>query len=107
MRVCVSDINKDNREPTYKVELIGKDPEEGLTVQSEHDGEVGAQRAPHKHMVDNCPEACVKSDLHNYTHTQKNSRVAQSMMMEQTVVQYRGCELRGELTALWPHSPVH
>lgn len=53
--------------PTYKVELIGKDPEEGLTVQGEHDGEVGAQRAPHKHMVDNCPEACVKSDLHNHT----------------------------------------
>lgn len=68
--VCVSDINKDNREPTYKVELIGKDPEEGLTVQSKHDGEVGAQRAPHKHMVDNCPEACVKSDLHSHTHTE-------------------------------------
>lgn len=49
------------------MELIGKDPEEGLTVQGEHDGEVGAQRAPHKHMVDDCPEACVKSDLHNHT----------------------------------------
>lgn len=67
--ICVWQRNKENRGPTYEVELIGKDPEEGLTVQSEHDGEVGAQRAPHKHMVDNCPEACVKSDLHNRAQT--------------------------------------
>lgn len=58
---------------TYKAELIGKDPEEGLTVQSEHDCEVGAQRAPHKHMVDNCPEACVKGNLYNHTHRKRQS----------------------------------
>lgn len=54
---------------TYKVELIGKDLEETLTVQGEHDGEIGSQRAPHKHMVDNRPESCVKSDLCNQTNT--------------------------------------
>lgn len=75
--VCVGQTNEEDRGLTYEVELIGKDPEEGLTVQSEHDGEVGAQRAPHKHMVDNCPEACVKSDLHNHTqtHMQKTAEV--------------------------------
>lgn len=61
--MCYGQINR-KREPTYKVELIWKDPEEGLTVQSKHDGEVGAHRAPDKHMVENCPEACVESDLH-------------------------------------------
>lgn len=61
-------INKETRGLTYKVELIGKDPEESLTVQSEHDGEVAGHRAPHKHVVDYCPEACVKSDLHVHTH---------------------------------------
>lgn len=66
--VCDRQI-KENRGPTYKVELVGKDPEQGLTVQSEHDGEVGPQRAPHKHMVDKRPEACVKSDLKNHTET--------------------------------------
>ncbi|TNN75743.1 hypothetical protein EYF80_014106 [Liparis tanakae] len=33
------ETNNKKRGPTYKVELIGKDPEEGLTLQSEHDGE--------------------------------------------------------------------
>ena len=59
------------------MELIREDPKESLTVQSEHDGEVGAHRAPHKHVVDKCPEACVKSDLHSHRHMQKNSRAAQ------------------------------
>lgn len=58
---------------TYKAELIGKDPEEGLTVQSKHDGEVEAQRAPHKHVVENRPEACVKSDLYHRTHKKQQS----------------------------------
>lgn len=64
---CDRQINR-KRGPTYKVELIWKDPEEGLTVQSKHDGEVRAQRAPDKHMVENCPEACVESDLHTDAH---------------------------------------
>lgn len=48
---------------TCKAELIREDFEEGLTVQSEHDGEVGAQRAPDEHMVDDGPEARVQGDL--------------------------------------------
>lgn len=56
------------------MELIGKDPEERLTVQGEHDGEVGAQRAPHTHMVDDRPEACVESDLRTEAHAEKQQR---------------------------------
>lgn len=67
--MCDRQIQRTEDGRTYKVELIGKDPEEGLTVQSQHDGEVGAQRAPHKHMVDYCPEARVQRDLH---HTQRH-----------------------------------
>lgn len=48
---------------TYKVELIGKISEEGLAVQRKHDCEKGAQRAPHKHMVEDSPESRVQSDL--------------------------------------------
>lgn len=56
------------RRPTYKVELIWKDPKETLTVQRKHDGEVRAQRAPDKHVVENCPEAGVERDLHTDAH---------------------------------------
>lgn len=76
------------------MELTGKDPEEGLTVQGKHDGEVGAQRAPHKHMVDDCPEACVKSNLHTETHAETTAQVhSKYTRMGHTVVKYRGCQL--------------
>lgn len=58
---------------TCKAELIRKDGEEGLTVQGEHDGEVGAQRAPHVHMVEDSPETRVKGDLRTHTHTHTSS----------------------------------
>lgn len=53
------------------MELVGKDPEEGLAVQRKHDGEIRTQRAPHKHVVNNCPEACIESDLQNQTGVRK------------------------------------
>ena len=65
------------------MELIGKDPEEGLTVQSDHDGEEAAQRAPHKHVVDNSPEACVESDLRNHTQTDTHKHAKNSTVNTQ------------------------
>lgn len=77
---------------TYKVELIRKDPEEGLTVQSKHDDEIGAQRAPHKHMVEHCPEAGIENNLQTQTCKQnkknkppENSRCSQLICHSWTI----------------------
>lgn len=57
---------------TYKVQLTGEAPEQALTLQNKHDAEVGAQRAPHTHMVNDCPEASVQGNL-NTGHEKKKS----------------------------------
>lgn len=96
--------NKETRGQTYKVELIGEDPEESLTVQSEHDGEVGAHRAPHKHMVDKCPEACVKSDLHIRTHRHIQKDGAAQLIYYvtwYTVASFEDCLYKSSITHLY------
>lgn len=92
---------KEDRSPTYKVELVGKDCEEGLTVQSKHDGEIGAQRAPHKHMVDDGPEACVESNLHNHTQTNtQNTRGAHLICMTEQYLKCREYLVNATLASL-------
>lgn len=55
---------------TQEVELLGEDAEEEAAVHGEEDGEVGAQRAPHKEVIDGRPVARVQCNLcHAHTNT--------------------------------------